>query len=298
MDRVGRFAPGAGGSPPRSSPWRLGACAILLAFGAAAAVRAETVRLGGTGSAIGTMQRLGEAYRKLDPAFRLEIVPNLGSTGGIKAVSIGAVQVAATSRPVKAEESAAGLRAVEYGRTAFVLATTKQGVTGLSRNEVAQFYGGRAQWGDGTPVRLVLRPASDGDSALLAQFSPEIKAALAQAQSREGMVVGMTDQEAVDAIERLPGGLGTAAIALLLSEQRRAAPLAIDGVAPTPANVASGRYPYFKSMYVVLRSDAPEAARRFVEFIGSEAGRKILAGLGHVAPAAGTPVAAQGAIGR
>ena len=272
----------------RLSPWHVGGCALLAALVAASAVRAETVRLGGTGAAIGTMQRLGEAYRKIDPEFRLEIVPNLGSSGGIKAVSSGAIQIGVASRGLKSEESAAGLRAFEYGRTAFVLATSKPGVQNLSLREVAEIYAGsRAQWSDGTPVRLVLRPPSDGDSALLAQFSSEVKAALAQAQAREGMVMAMTDQDTVDAIERLAGGLGTASMALLLSEQRRAQPLSIDGVAPTLVNVASGRYPYLKPMYAVLRHDAPQVARKFVEFLGSEAGRKALAGLGHIAPGGG-----------
>lgn len=76
-------------------------------------------------------------------------------------------------------------------------------------------------------------------------------------------------------------------MALLLSEQRRAVPLAIDGVAPTLANVASGRYPHAKPMYLVLRADAPEAARRFVEYVGSDAARKLLTELGHAIPSTG-----------
>jgi phosphate transport system substrate-binding protein len=94
----------------------------------------------------------------------------------------------------------------------------------------------------------------------------------------------MTDQEAVDAIERLPGGLGTASMSLLLSEQRRAQALALDGVAPTLAHVESGRYPFVKTMQLVLRADAPPAVTRFVTFIGSPAGRRVLAETGHVPP--------------
>lgn len=246
---------------------------------------AETVRLGGTGSATGTMQRLGQAYQKLDPSFRLEIVPNLGSTGGVKALRSGATQLAAISRPLKAEEASAGLQAVEYGRTPFVLATAKAGIQALSLSEVAEMYAGRrSQWADGTPVRLVLRPASDGDTATLAAFSNEIGAALAQANRREGMVIGRTDQETVDAIERMPGAVGTTSLALLLSEQRRASPLAIDGVEPSLANLASGRYKHAKTMALVLRPDATPATRKFVAFITSEAGLKLLADLGHLPP--------------
>lgn len=267
--------------------------AVVLGALVAPIVHAETIRMGGTGAAIGTFQALAEEYKKVDPSFRLDILPNLGSSGGIKALLGGAVQIAATSRPVKSEEQAKGARSIEYGRTAFVLATTKAGVDGLSTRDIAELYAGRhATWPDGQPVRLVLRPASDGDWAMLAEFSPAIKAGLEQAMAREGMVVGMTDQEAVDAIERLPGGLGTASIALLVSESRRARPLAIDGVAPTLENLASGRYRHVKNMYLVLRDDAPPAAVKFAEFIRSEAGQRVLVKTGHQ-PAAMPKIAAR-----
>lgn len=269
----------------RRAPWRRTpslACA-LLALALCAAAHADTVRFGGTGSAIGTIKQLAQAYRKLDPSFQLDVVPNLGSGGGIKAVATGAIQLGAASRALKADEAAAGVRAIEYGRTAFVLATAKDGVKGLTMREVADLYAGRqSRWADGQPVRLVLRPASDADSALLGSFAPEVKAAVDAALAREGMVMGMTDQEAVDAIERLPGGLGTASMALLLSEQRRARALEIDGVAPTPAHVASGRYPYLKTMYLVVRADAPASVMKFVDFVGSPLGQRVLAETGHV----------------
>jgi phosphate transport system substrate-binding protein len=272
--------------PPRL--WlRLAALAWLLSLGlfVMPAAWADTLRFGGTGSAIGTLKRLALAYQQIEPGFQLALVPNLGSSGGAKAVASGAIQLGAISRPLKPEEAAAGLRAVAYGRTAFVLASSRAGLQGLSLREAADLIAGRQnRWPDGQPVRLVLRPPSDADSALLASFSPEVNAALALAQAREGMVLAMTDQEAVDAIERLPGGLGTASMSLLLSEQRRAQALALDGVAPTLAHVESGRYPFVKTMQLVLRADAPPAVTRFVTFIGSPAGRRVLAETGHVPP--------------
>lgn len=261
------------------------AACTLCAVAVAPAVAAEPVRFGGTGSAMGTVQRLAEAYRKTDPAFSLAMVPNLGSTGGVKALQAGAIQLAGVSRPLKADELSSGLQAIEYGRTAFALITTLPGVESVSRSELAEMLAGqRARWPDGTPVRIVLRPPSDGDSALLASMSPQVKQALAEAHRREGMVVGTTDQDAVNAVERLNGGLSTASIALLVSEQRRARPLALDGVAPTAANVVNGSYPFSKAMYLVVRHDAPGAVRKFLDFVHSEAGRRILADTGHVLP--------------
>jgi phosphate transport system substrate-binding protein len=263
---------------------------LLAALAWSLPARAETVRLGGTGSALGTMSLLAKAYQRVDPSFQLELVPNLGSNGGVKALMAGSVQLAATSRELKPEEAAKGLVAKAYGRTAFVLATTKAGIDNLSLSQIAALYSGQQrQWGDGQNVRLVLRPASDGDTKLLADFSPEVKAGLDHALARQGMVTAMTDQDSVDAIERLPGGLGTATQALLLSEQRRARALSINGVAPTSEHVSSGRYPYAKTMYLIHTPGTSAAADGFIDFMLSSAGRKVLAGIGHVPAVAPKP---------
>ncbi|HEX6362947.1 MAG TPA: substrate-binding domain-containing protein, partial [Albitalea sp.] len=103
------------------------ALALLAAALLLPAAAADPVRLGGTGAALGTMAALARAYAQVEPSFRLHVVPNLGSSGGLKALAAGSIHIAVSGRAPKPEESAAGLRAVEYGRTAFVLATTKDG---------------------------------------------------------------------------------------------------------------------------------------------------------------------------
>lgn len=268
--------------------------ALAMALGAAVQARADTLRFGGTGSAIATVATLARAYKAVDPGFEIETVPNLGSSGGIKALQAGAIQIAAIGRPLKPNEASGALEATVYGRTPFLLATSEPGQRSLSLADLADLYAGRkTHWAPGRVVRLVLRPQTDGDVELLASFSPQVRAAQEAAHAREGMVVALTDQDAADAIERLPGALGTTSLALLLSEKRRAAPLAIDGVEPTAANLAAGRYPYAKTMLLVVRQDAPASVRRFVDFVRSEAGRKILLDLGHAPPGEHPAVAAR-----
>ena len=154
------------------------------------------------------IERLAGELKRRDPSFAFEVLTNLGSGGGVKALAKGAIQLAVVSRPLKPEESNPNLRVVEYARTPFVLVTAKPGVTALSAAQVAALYGRQARWPDGSPVRLVLRPAVDIDHALLAGLSPAMPAVLADALAREGMVVTATDREAADAVERLPGAIG------------------------------------------------------------------------------------------
>lgn len=251
-----------------------------------ALAHAETLKMGGTGGAIGTMHVLADAYRKKDPAFQLSIIPNLGSNGGLKAVAAGAVDFAVIGRELKADERAAGLKGVLYGRTPLLIVTNKQGVKSLTRAQLAALIGNpAASWPDGTAVRLVLRPVVDAETVTLGEFSPEIKHALAAAHARPGMVRAATDQESADQSERLAGSLGTSSLALVRAEKRPLQILDVDGVQPSPENVARGIYPYAKTFVLVTKGAPSASTQRFIDFIASDEGREVLVRLGHlVAP--------------
>ena len=49
-----------------------------------------------------------------------------------------------------------------------------------------------------------------------------------------------------------------------------------DGVAPTFANYENGTYRYGKKLYFIMRSGGSEGVRRFVDFVRSADGVKVL----------------------
>jgi phosphate transport system substrate-binding protein len=172
-------------------------CALACLVLAAHEAHAQTVKLGGTGSGLGTMKVLGEAFAKTNPGFTLTIASNLGSSGGLKALVAGAIDVAVTSRAVKPEEAAQGVVAVEYGRTPFVLGTRNKSVSNLTLAHAADIVAGRVDaWPDGSRIRLVLRPASDIDTSLLAAFSPAMQEAVRIAHRREARKLRRTPRSA------------------------------------------------------------------------------------------------------
>lgn len=271
----------------RAARWRraLSRAAFAAALLVSISAHAQAVRIGGTGSAIGTMRLLGDALARQDKSFQYALVANLGSSGGLRALQAGAIDVALISRPLKAGEAAAGLVAYEYGRSPFVIITSKPGVRSLPPADVADFLSGRRQyWPDGAPVRVVMRPSGDGDNAYIAGLSPVIADALQTAHQRPGMVVATTDQEAADEAERLPGSLAFNTLALLSTEHRKLQVVALDGVAPTLKALAEGRYPHAKSLLIVTRGVPVGAVARFIEFVRSPAGRALLEANGHLVP--------------
>ena len=53
---------------------------------ALAATAGETVRISGTGSGVGGMQLLADAYMSTHPGVKVDVLPALGSGGGISAL--------------------------------------------------------------------------------------------------------------------------------------------------------------------------------------------------------------------
>lgn len=279
IDDQGKF------STPHRHP--LGALALLAAtlFFSPLAL-AEEIKIGGTGNALGTMRQLGEAFGKKYPEMKVTVLSSLGSSGALKAVPRGAIDIGVTSRAVTDDERAAGVVSSEYARSLTVFAvSTKARVSAITRQQIADIYRGKlTQWPDGTVIRPVLRQPGDDNTRQIKSLSPEIDQALAAAEQRPGFAFAVTDQEAADKIESIPGAFGVSTLALITSEGRALRALKLDGVEPAASNGVSGAYPIVKHFYFVTRPMQSAPVQQFIAFVGSPAGREILAQTGHWVP--------------
>ena len=249
---------------------------------------AAVVRIGGTGSGLGTMQHLVDAFRQAHPQANFVIVPSLGSGGGIQALRAGAIDVAVISRPLKEKERGPDITAVEYARTPLVFAMGVPAIAGsLTVPELVSIYGGeRKTWPNGRLLRLVLRPESESDTDIIKSVSPEMSQAVTGALARPGMIMALTDKASADRLETIPGAFGATTLAQIVSENRALKPLAIDGVAPSLTMLADAKYRYFKTLFTVTGPKTSRDAHEFTAFVRSAAGREILQNNGNwVAPA-------------
>lgn len=243
---------------------------------------ADTVKVGGTGSGMGIMKVLADAYQASRPDTHILIIPALGSSGGINATDAGALDIGLSGRPMKASERRAHLTEQEVARTPLVLASMRTH-SGFTTSDIARIYNGTLNtWPDGSALRPVIRPESDSETALLRAVSPEVDRALTAAHARPGIHVAITDQDSADAIEQIPGALGTSSLALILSERRRIKALPLNGITPSVEALVRGRYPFYKSLYFVMPLNPSESVRAFVEFIQSKQGSRLLSDNGYL----------------
>ncbi|MSP38946.1 MAG: hypothetical protein EXR70_10695 [Deltaproteobacteria bacterium] len=111
--------------------------------------------------------------------------------------------------------------------------------------------------------------------------------ALKAAYQREGMAIAMTDEESANLIESTPGAIGSSTICLISAEKRALKALSVKGVVPSAKSIADGSYPWFKSFYIVNKTNGSATARAFADFVVSARGQQIIAKLGHWLPEAG-----------
>lgn len=270
----------------RLSAWPRTLAALMLGASTSLCAVGAEIKIGGTGNALGGMHLVGEAFSKKNPDVQVTLLPSLGTSGAIKALPKGAIDIGLSSRPLTDEEAKSGAVATEYARTPLVFATSiKTKATALTLADVADIYTGKlANWPDGTQIRPVLRQPGDDNTRQVRQMSATLDAALAVAEKRPGMPFATNDQETADKLESIPGALGVTTLGLILSEGRMLRALTLDGVEPTAAHGASGKYPHVKRLYVIVKAEPSAEVRRFLAFLNSPDGRAVLTRSGHWIP--------------
>ena len=153
----------------------------LVSLSAASSTEAQQpLRLAGTGGAVAAMTRLAEEAATQDPSLVVRVLPSLGSTGAIKALADGALDLAVIARPLRDTERALGIVGWKLARSPCSSRSVRGSqAPGLTTDDLVAIYlGTRLTWPDGQRLRLVLRQATDADTGILRAFSPEMSAAV------------------------------------------------------------------------------------------------------------------------
>ncbi len=244
------------------------------------------LRIGGTGMALAAMRVVGRSFASRHPGIEVEVLPSLGTSGGLSAVTAGAIDLALSARPLNDIERARGLYDAQYARTPIAFVTHLQTVVGgVGLSEIERILKGEVNaWPDGSPIRVVRREPSDADWNLLRRLSPDLELSVQLALKRPGLLTVGTDQENADALQRMRGSFGMVSVGQLKAEDLRLKPLKLDGVAPDVESIASGRYPLSRSLNIAWSGEPRMLLADFVAFLREPEGRAILLRLGHDVP--------------
>ena len=259
---------------------------IVTLLGLAASVMpaaAAELVIPGSGDCEFILNRLAAEFEKAHPGRRVQVPPSTGSTGGVKAVLQNDAVLARVARPLKPEESQAGLKHVVFARDAVVFAVgEKVTVKSLTAVQLADLFGGRVtNWrevgGEPGPVRLVVR--EEGETSIV-QLRARLEPFRTLKMGENAKMVSKTG-EMIELLTRYKTSIGWATNSAVLAAGQGARALAIDGTNATAAEVASGKYPVATEYALVFREERLTAdARDFLAFVRAGAAQELMRKLG------------------
>lgn len=242
---------------------------------------AQTLTVGGVGSLTPLVKKLAEEFGRTSPGIEVSVIePPIGSTGGMRALAAGKVDVALSGRPLKADETGV---AIPWVRTPLVLASSDGRLDRLDTVTLVEVYESRRRtWDDGRQIRLVLRGAFESETLMLRGLSPDMDVAVRHALERRDAPVADNDLAALDMLVKIKGSLGTTSYALALSAGPKLRMLPLNGQAPSLEALASGGYRWHRPYYLVHRANPSESTRRFLTYLRSDKGLQTARKLGYL----------------
>lgn len=251
---------------------------------ATAQAGAKTLVFAGCDANLPLTRLLARAFMQKHPEVRIRL-ETVGSTNGVVLAAAGAVQIGLVSRPLRADEEGLGLTFRPYARTAVIIGADPDvaDIT-LTATDLLDIYRGTKQrWGTGREIVLLTREEGDSSVVSLKKSLPGFAEAYAQGSNTSHWTVLYSEPAMHEALLTLPFALGLSDLGTITIERLPIRTLSINGVAPTLGNVASGRYPFSKTLGLVWREETlPDSARAFVQFVHSDAGADILTSHGYL----------------
>jgi len=246
---------------------------------------AEVLTIPGTGACESVLRSIAVSYERANPMAKVVIPSSIHSEGGIRQVAAGNAVIARVSRPLTPEESEKGLVQEVFARDAIVFAVGV-GVRpqALKIQQLADIFSGKIRtWnelgaGNGS-IRVLYRQTGDSN---LTRLQASFKEFRNLRYTREGKAL-YYDHEMIEMLRKYGNSIGFITLSTLRESGSPLTCLSVDGIAPTPENFASGRYPLLTEYSIVHRKGPlPPEAREFLEFLRGSEGSRLLSGHGLV----------------
>ena len=209
-----------------------------------------------------------------------------GSTTGFAALIDGTAQIGMASRPAKPEEiKAAKAKNVTLKETTVtydgmaVIVNEANPIKGLTKRQVEQIFTGEvADWsavgGSSGAISIYTRNTSSGTYSEFKEMAMKKRDYAPSSQKLAG------NEQIAAEVGKNANGIGYVGLAYIKAKGVKVVP--IDGNMPSVENVQKKTYPYSRPTFYYTNGDPAGLAKNFVEFTLSDAGQKIVAGVGFV----------------
>ena len=238
-----------------------------------------TVSTDGSTSMEKVIGALGESFMEANSGTTFTYNPT-GSGSGIQAVSEGRCDIGLSSRALKDDEKASGLKETILALDGIAIIVNPQNpVKDLTLEQIAKIYTGEiTNWkdvgGEDAEIVLIGREAGSGTRDGFESIT-ETKDAC---QYRQELT---STGDVITTVSQNPNAIGYASLAAIKDSVKA---LTVNGVAPTEATVKDGTYLVQRPFVLVTKEGAAlsETAQKFFDFATSADAASIISAAGAV----------------
>ncbi len=238
-----------------------------------------TVSTDGSTSMEKVIGALGESFMEANSGTTFTYNPT-GSGSGIQAVSEGRCDIGLSSRALKDDEKASGLKETIVALDGIAIIVNPQNpVKDLSLEQIAKIYTGEiTNWkdvgGDDAEIVLIGREAGSGTRDGFESITKTKDAC----QYRQELT---STGDVITTVSQNPNAIGYASLASIKDSVKA---LTVNGVAPTEATVKDGTYLVQRPFVLVTKEGAAlsETAQKFFDFATSADAASIISATGAV----------------
>jgi len=258
---------------------------LLVAAGvlAASPASAKTLEWGGCGiTKKAFMFALADAFQERT-GHEIEIHGG-GATHGIRGTQSGEIDMGGACRPAVANDDREDVRMVQVAWDALVVVLHPSNpVDSISSEELRQVFRGEiTNWKQlGGPDKFIVvgyrSPPLSGVGYSFRELG--FRETTGSGSFTRGLARSSSGPVEI-AVENLPNAIAVTGVSS--ARKRDVKIIGVDGIQPSPENLADGEYPLYRPLYLTIPQDPEPEVKEFMEFALSEEGQRIIAEQGTV----------------
>jgi len=248
------------------------ACAgITVAYSVITHSEGSEISIVGSSTVQPVAQALAQAYMAQHPDIKVTVEGG-DSNVGIQSVKSGSASIGTVSRNLSETESG-GLNQYQIGEDSIaVIVNPTNPVNSLTTDQLRDIYQGKiTNWkqvgGEDAPIKVIIREAGSGtritfEDILFGSTVPQ-----------DNFTIGISTYQVMQDVAVTPNAIGYVSQNALNTGVKV---MGINGMSPTDANIASGRYVLKRPLIFLVKGTGNSAVNDFINFSLSPEGQKIV----------------------
>jgi phosphate transport system substrate-binding protein len=246
---------------------------------------AEQIIIDGSTGVMPLIRALAKAYGEQDRNVSIVIGKGMGTRARIEALRDGKIQIAMASHGLNVDAiRKQGMTVLEFAKVAVVFGVNANvAVTDLDDRQICDIYTiAKTNWKEFGASDMAIIPFTRPDSEVDTEVVRHHIGCLTQLKMPESVRVAPKSGEMAQELAATGGAIGMTTMTVVEQSAGRIKPVAYRGTAPTADNVKNKRYNLTRDSFLVTHASPAPGVAKFLAFIQSDAGMKVIAANGAV----------------